>query len=215
MSLVARMLGVSIGKKYIMGITGIALNLYIIAHLSGNFLLLSGAGEFNAYADFLHNIPGFLYIELGLALVFIVHSFLAVKLSIENKRARPQSYAVKKSAGVATPGGSTMKYTGPYILLFVIVHVANFRFRWFPSISEEASIYDVTYALFQEPAYVVFYVVSTLIVGLHVSHGFQSSFQSLGLNSSHYMPALRSISVVFGVAVGIGYAVLPIFMFLK
>lgn len=197
-----------------MGISGLALCLFALAHLSGNLLLFSGAEAFNAYADFLHSLPGFRFIEIGLLLTFLLHIFLGIQLAVENKKARPQQYVMKKTAGVATIGSATMPYTGIAFLVFLVVHIMNFRFKLFPTFSD-ASEFDTVVGTLSMLPYTVFYVVGVIIIGIHLTHGLQSSFQSLGWNSPQYMPHIRKFSVLYGVIIAVGYAILPIFVLLK
>ena len=214
MSVGNRLFKTSIGRKYIMGVSGLALCLFAFVHMSGNFLLFSGAEAFNAYADFLHSIPGFRFIEIGLLVTFLLHIGIGIQLAYENKKARPQAYAMKKSAGVATIGSATMPYTGIAFLVFLVVHLLNFKFKIFPTFSD-ASAYDTVAGTLSMLPYTVFYVVGVVIIGIHLTHGLQSSFQSLGWNSPKYMPQIRKFSVLYGIIIAVGYGILPIFIFLS
>lgn len=205
----------SIGKKQVMGVLGLLLCGFAFAHMTGNFLVFQGADKFNAYGDFLHNLPAFRLIELSLAALFIVHIVMGIMLAVQNRAARPEGYAVKKSSGGATIGSSTMAFTGIYFILFLVVHLLNIRFHILPTPVAGASEYDVTAAVLANPGFAIFYVVSSLILGLHLSHGLQSSFQSLGFYNRQYTPTLKKISVLYGIVIAVGYSAIAIFMLVK
>ncbi len=215
MSVVDKYFKYSIGKKQVMGVLGLLLCGFAFAHMTGNFLVFQGADKFNAYGDFLHNLPAFRLIELSLAALFIAHIVMGIMLAVQNRAARPEGYAVKKSSGGATIGSSTMAFTGIYFILFLVVHLLNIRFHILPTPVAGASEYDVTAAVMANPGFAIFYVVSSLILGLHLSHGLQSSFQSLGFYNRQYTPLLKKISVLYGIAIAIGYSAIAIFMLVK
>lgn len=215
MSVVDKYFKYSIGKKQVMGVLGLLLCGFAFAHMTGNFLVFQGADKFNAYGDFLHNLPAFRLIELSLAALFIVHIVMGIVLAVQNRAARPEGYAVKKSSGGATIGSSTMAFTGIYFILFLIVHLLNIRFHILPTPVAGASEYDVTAAVLANPGFAIFYVVSSLILGLHLSHGLQSSFQSLGFYNRQYTPTLKKISVLYGIVIAVGYSAIAIFMLVK
>lgn len=215
MSVVDKYFKYSIGKKQVMGVLGLLLCGFAFAHMTGNFLVFQGADKFNAYGDFLHNLPAFRLIELSLAALFIAHIVMGIVLAVQNRAARPEGYAVKKSSGGATIGSSTMAFTGIYFILFLVVHLLNIRFHILPTPVAGASEYDVTAAVLANPGFAIFYVVSSLILGLHLSHGLQSSFQSLGFYNRQYTPTLKKISVLYGIVIAVGYSAIAIFMLVK
>ena len=215
MSVVDKYFKYSIGKKQVMGVLGLLLCGFAFAHMTGNFLVFQGADKFNAYGDFLHNLPAFRLIELSLAALFIAHIVMGIVLAVQNRAARPEGYAVKKSSGGATRGSSTMAFTGIYFILFLVVHLLNIRFHILPTPVAGASEYDVTAAVLANPGFAIFYVVSSLILGLHLSHGLQSSFQSLGFYNRQYTPTLKKISVLYGIVIAVGYSAIAIFMLVK
>lgn len=221
MTILTKVFGTSVGKKFIVGITGLAICLFVLTHLIGNLNLLIGKEAFMEYAKNLHALPGFIVGEILFALAFVVHIIMTLKLIFENKAARPVNYAVRKSAGVKTLGSATTKITGTYLLLFLIFHVLNIKFAVIPSIDVVPAssggipvVYDVITYSFKNLGLTLFYIGGAICVGIHISHGFQSSFQSLGLNSPKYMPLLRTISILFGVFVTLGFSVISIYMFI-
>jgi succinate dehydrogenase / fumarate reductase cytochrome b subunit len=205
----------SIGKKQVMGIVGLALCAFAFVHMTGNFLVFRSAEAFNQYGEFLHHLPAFWVVEIGLAATFLIHIVLGITLALENRRARPQNYAVKKSSGGASIGSSTMAYTGTYFVLFLILHYLNIRFALLPKPVPGATEYDVTAAVLANPGWAIFYVVSALILGLHLSHGMQSSFQSLGFYDRKTTPVLKQLSILYGIAIALGNSAIALFMLAK
>ena len=202
-------LGASIGKKLMMAITGLSFIGFLIAHLAGNLTIYGGKDAFNAYAQKLHSLGPLLKVaETGLLVFAIVHVLTGVWLFYQNYNARPQKYAVKKSGGGRTIGSRTMPYTGLFLLIFVILHLSNFTF----ADKSNTTIYEIVSNTFANPFYVTFYIIAMAVAAIHVSHGFWSAFQSLGLNHSKYMPFIMLLSIVFAVAVGIGFGFLPIYI---
>ncbi len=214
MAYISRFTKYSIGKKIIMGISGLGLCVFALVHLSGNFLLLKGQAEFNAYADILHNkIPGFVAVELGLAACFIVHMWMGISLAIQNRNARPQQYAVKKS-NTTSLGSSTMAYTGTYFILFLIIHLMNIKFAFLPKPIVDPSIdkYTVTAMVLAQPAWSFFYIISSIILGIHLSHGFYSAFQSLGIAGEKTTPKLLIAARIYGLVIAVGYSYIAVSM---
>jgi succinate dehydrogenase / fumarate reductase cytochrome b subunit len=199
----------SIGKKWMMAVTGLGFCLFLTSHLAGNLIIYGGREAFNAYAERLHSL-GFLVTlaELGLLFFAIVHVLTGVVLFFQNLSARPQAYAVNKTGGGRTIGSRTMPYTGILILAFVIFHLINFHFVD----KSETTIYDIVSAAFASPVYVVLYVLAMIVTAVHVSHGFWSAFQSLGASHPKYMPLIRGFGIVFSLGVGLGFGLLPIYL---
>jgi len=198
----------SIGKKQCVALTGIALCLFLVAHLLGNLLFYSGPEAFNGYAKALANSHILPFAEFGLFLVFLTHIILALYATLENWRARPVGYTWKRWEGGKTIGSSTMWITGPIILVFVIIHLANFRL----SQPEGVTLFDLVMGTFRSLPYAVGYTVAMLVVGLHVSHGFQSVFRSLGLVHPKYMPVVARLGWFFAIAVIVGFSSIPLWI---
>ncbi len=210
----------SIVKKQIMGITGLLLCGFLVSHVITNSLIYVDARLFNIAAHALISNPLIYLAEAILATIFLTHIVLATKLTIENYKARPQKYYMKKRTGRgATFASNTMPYTGLIILIFLILHLINFKF---------GPVYEVTYdgvtmrdlarlemEYFASPLSVSWYVFAVAALGIHVSHGFWSAFQSLGFNHPKYNGAIKIIAKVYGVAMFVGYAALPIFCYLQ
>jgi succinate dehydrogenase / fumarate reductase cytochrome b subunit len=200
----------SMGKKQIMALTGLAFCLFVAVHLIGNLTIYGGQNLFLSYVEHLH---GWGYVltaaELGLVLFALLHIAIGLILFIENLRARPVRYAVKKNAGGRTIGSITAPYTGLLILCFIVVHLIKFRFVDKTTTNDYLLLSDT----FAQLGWGLFYVAGVIIVAVHVSHGFWSGFQTLGLNHPKYMPLIKSLGIVFSVIVGVGFVSIPIFIF--
>jgi succinate dehydrogenase / fumarate reductase, cytochrome b subunit len=202
----------SIGKKLLMALTGFSFILFLTMHLAGNLTLLGGRSMFNAYADRLHELGLVLVAsEYGLLFLAIVHIVVGLSLFLHNFKARPVRYHVNKSAGGRTIGSATMPYTGILLLVFIVVHLMNFSFVD----KSQTTIYDIVFSAFSNPVYVIGYVIAMILVAVHVSHGLWSAFQTIGANHPKYMPAIRILSIVFALMVGIGFGMLPIIILIS
>lgn len=204
----------SIGKKVLIAITGLGLCGFLIAHLAGNLLLYAGPEAYNHYADSLHAQKALLVVaELGLLLLFLGHLSLALRTTSENNSARPQEYAMKQSKQpsppLAKPASSIMFGTGVVVLLFLLLHLMDFRFELRNHVTGERP-FDKAIRLLHDPLTFTVYIVGSLVLGYHVLHGFQSAFQTLGLRHPKYTPAIKRLSVAFALIVALGFASLPL-----
>lgn len=204
-----RTLWSSIGKKLLMALTGLAFCGFLVTHLIGNLTIYGGKGLFLSYVEHLH-AWGYLITaaEWGLVLFGLIHIVTGLLLFYENLKARPVRYAVKKWAGGRTIGSATAPYTGVLILIFIIVHLLTFRFVDKTKLDD----YVILSQTFSQSGYVLFYLVGVIIVAVHVSHGFWSGFQTLGLNHPKYMPVIRRLGLVFSFVIGIGFGSIPVYL---
>ncbi len=225
MSSVATFAGSSVGKKVLVAITGLMLLGFVIVHLLGNLTLFipDGGHAFNEYAHFLEGLlHGWLIIafEIGLIAAALVHAIYAITVAwLDKEKARPQKYAMVKNAGGKsrkTLASRSMIFTGPIILVFIVLHVKMFKFA--PELAatphgEIKNLYAVVDRAFSVPWIVIAYMVVMTLLGMHLWHGVWSAFQSLGLNSDRHIKLLTRLSVFAGVVLGIGFLVLPVFMY--
>ena len=218
--------GSSVGKKVLVAITGLLLFGFVIVHLLGNLtLFIPDQGKaFNEYAYFLeHLLHGWLiYIfEVGLVAAFLVHAIFAIKSSWwDKRRARPQRYALVKNAGGKsrkTLASTSMIITGPIILIFVVLHVRMFKFADHPLVTydgtEMKNFYAVVVEAFKNPWITLAYVAVMILLGTHLWHGVWSAFQSMGWNSDRHVKCLGRLSVAAGIVLGLGFLVLPIYLY--
>jgi succinate dehydrogenase / fumarate reductase, cytochrome b subunit len=232
----------SIGKKQIMGVTGLVWYLFLFVHLAGNMALLSGPQRFNSYGYLLVDTLGEIIIpcEIFFLLCLVVHIYLSIQLAFENRAARPRRYVKYASAArakgcssesdVATSGATfgssfaslTMLYGGIGMALFLGIHVLSFRFGVATANpmttvggTEMRDLYALVMATFKQPLYTAGYIVAILLVAAHLWHGVQSSVQSVGLNHAKYVPFVRAFSRLYAVLVGGGFSALAVWSFLQ
>jgi succinate dehydrogenase / fumarate reductase cytochrome b subunit len=196
----------SIGKKSIMAATGMLLSFFLFTHLLGNITSFWGRAAFLSYAEHLHSIGGFIHVfEIGLLLLFLLHVFTGIILYFENLQARPARYNVNKDDGGRSLGSRTMPYTGLLILIFIVVHLSNFHFT-----DKSILIADLVRELLSRPVLAAYYVFSMLAVALHLSHGFWSMFQSLGLNHPKYNQLLKTTGLTLSIVIGVVFILIPL-----
>ena len=207
----------SVGTKLLMGLTGIALFAYMVLHLAGNALIFAGQDVFNAYSHTLISNPLIVPIEIGLLLIFLLHIYKALTMWTTNQAARPVGYLKKERARHTSRksfASSTMLWSGLFTLIFIIIHVKQFKFGSFYQVtsSDVRDLARTEIEVFQHPVWVVFYVAATLLVGLHLRHGFASAFQSLGLDHPTYTRRLTALGILFAILIGGGLAIIPIWV---
>lgn len=214
----------SIGRKQLMGASGIALYGFLFFHLLGNLGLLAGPEHFNKYGHLLLNTLREIVIpaELGLVAAFILHVYLAIALTIENKKARPVAYAVKGTGGKKTLYSATMMVTGILILFFVFIHIAHFRFQVMsgPMTAtydgvEMTDIYGSALHAFSHWWYALSYVVVFVLIFSHLAHGVQSSIQTLGFNHPKYRSAVHWAGRGYALLVCGGFTFLAVWGYLQ
>ncbi|MEE4264655.1 MAG: succinate dehydrogenase cytochrome b subunit [Desulfobacteraceae bacterium] len=199
----------SIGKKLLMALTGLAFCGFLAGHLAGNLTIYGGKDAFNSYAEHLHALgPVLTLVELGLLVFAVVHVCTGLILFYQNFRARTSRYVVNKRAGGRTIGSMTMPYTGILLLAFIIFHLMNFHFVD----KTNTTIYQIVAQAFESPLYVVIYILAMIVAALHVSHGLWSAFQTIGANHIKYMPFIMALSIIFSLAVGFGFGIIPIYL---
>jgi succinate dehydrogenase / fumarate reductase cytochrome b subunit len=214
----------SVGRKQIMGASGIYLYFFLLVHLVGNFGLLIGPEYFNGYGHLLlHTMREIIVpIECTLLAAFILHLVLGLKLAVENRKARSERYAVNASKAGSGPYARFMALSGSWLLVFVLVHVPHFRFGAYSGMAtatydgvEMRDIYGTAMHFFAKPWFTLFYVGSFAILFTHLAHGVQSSLQSLGLNHHRYNAAIKVISTTYAILICGGFACLAIWLYFQ
>ena len=201
----------SIGKKQVQAGTGLVFCVFVAVHLMGNLTIYAGKDSFLSYVDHLHSVEALVTLaEFGLIFFAVLHIGMGLYLFLENRRARPAAYAVDRSAGGRTIGSRTAPYTGALILIFVIFHLIKFRFVDKMTINDFI-ILSNTFSEFG--FWTLFYIAGVIVVAVHVSHGFWSGFQTLGLSHPKYMPWVERVGIIFSLILGIGFASIPVFLF--
>ncbi len=212
----------SIGKKVVMGATGLFLITFLVVHCFINCLIFFNDGglTFNIGADFMaHNWlirAGELVLFAGL----IIHVFQALILTLENKKARPVGYLKVDGAANSSWYSRSMGLLGTLLLMFLIIHLIHFwvksRFTGLPG--HDANGNENLYAVMQETFkmlwVVILYTLAMISLAYHLLHGFQSAFQTLGLNNKLYTPIIKKVGIYFSIFIPFIFALMPILMYL-
>ena len=201
-----------------MGATGLFLSLFVLAHVSGNFLIFLGAKAYNTYGHFLIENPLFEVVEVVLLLCFLLHVFLAVSLTIRNKKARPEKYAVTASGYKKTAFfEKTLWHQGTILLVFVALHLRTFKYGHYYEATYDSvvmrDLFRLVVEVFQSPSYVVFYTLCLVILFFHLFHGVRSSLSTLGLHHSSYEKKVKALSFAVAFFVALGFISQPIYVF--
>ena len=188
----------SIGKKTFMSLSGILLLLFLLGHVAGNLTLFADpSGEtFDAYAHTLRSNPLLPVVELGLAALFLVHIGLGLRTALENRQARPSRYKQLESHGNRTWSSVTMIVTGTAVLVFLVIHLLDFRLAAGPG----DDLAPMVVARLSSPLGAAIYFLGVGALGVHLWHAFQSLFQTLGIHHPRYRPLIRRAG--YGVAGG-------------
>lgn len=205
----------SIGKKALVALSGLGLVLFLVVHLAGNLTLYADdTGEaFDGYAHALEANPLLPVAELGLLALILLHVVMAIRVSRENHEARSNRYAVRSTFGASTPASRTMIVTGVLVLIFLIIHISDFRARTLFAPWENGTLAGMVKERLSEPVGMVIYALGSIVVGVHLSHGIRSVFQSLGVNHPRWNPVLRNGGIALAVLLGLGFLSFPVVLF--
>jgi succinate dehydrogenase / fumarate reductase cytochrome b subunit len=214
-----------VGKKLVMGLSGLAITIFVIIHLAGNLSLYRADGTtFNLYAHTLESYGLLLTLaEIGLLGTFLVHIFMAFSLTKTNYGARPVGYKNARSKGgptLSNLSSRNMIITGVVLLGFLVLHVWQFRFNFgqpaqhvtTSSGVEVDDLYNVVHQTFANPLYVVIYVGAMLFLGFHLRHGFWSAFQSLGAMNTRLTKPIYVLGVGLATLLALGFLLIPIWI---
>ncbi|NOX18951.1 MAG: succinate dehydrogenase cytochrome b subunit [Chlorobi bacterium] len=215
MSSISNWLTSSIGKKFIMALTGLLLILFLVVHLINNLFLFIGPDLFNENVARLDAIkPLIRVVEVILAILFIYHAYNALTLWWNNKKANPDKYAVNGSKENSTLYSRWMVITGTIILIFLFVHLSTLWATYNFGMEGSEEFYDVIRNLFSNPLWALFYFVIMILLGFHMNHAFQSAFQTMGWNHKKYFPLVQKTGTAIAVIFTIGFGSIPIYFFL-
>ena len=207
----------SLGKKYVMAITGFGLWIFVIVHMLGNLQIFLGPDKINEYAALLKDTPTLLWsARAGLLFIAILHVVSAAQLVRINRRARPIGYTFKKPVA-STFANRTMWVSGLILLAFILFHLAHFTFGLvdpqFLRLEDPLRRHDVYGMMvegFSDPLVSIFYIVSMGLLFLHLSHGVSSLFQSLGLRSKKTFGFFDKLAKISALALFIGNSLIPL-----
>ena len=213
----------TIGRKIVMSVTGLFLCSFLIVHLLGNLQLFrnDGGEAFNLYSDFMAHNGIIRTMEWVLLAGFAFHIYDALVLSRRNQAARPIGYQNNHPEENSSWSSRNMGLLGMVILVFLIIHLWNFlipaRFDGLEPVNIKDVEYENLYAqvvyAFKQWWYVLIYVVGMIALAYHLIHGFQSAFQTLGLNHKKYTPFIQMFGYAFSVIVCLAFAAIPLYFF--
>ena len=218
----------SIGRKFLMSITGLFLISFLCIHLTLNlFLTFDDSGNlFNLAAHFMATNPLIRIIEPLLAIGFVVHIIWSALITLQNMRARPQKYEYGDQLLSWWAPAKNMFILGGMVLIFLVIHIFNFwvkmKFTGDPLLNsvtvsgvEMHNAYALVSNLFLNRWYDLLYIAGGIMVGLHISHGFWSAFQTIGLNNQIWLKRLKCTAITIGVIFAVGFSYIPIYFMIK
>ncbi len=209
----------TVGRKMTMAITGQFMVFYVIAHVIGNSTIYAGA--INAYADGLRHWPFVIVLWSSRLLLFVslvLHSSYGIVLWLENRRSKPQRYAVSSYLS-ATFAGRTMIWSGVIIGVYLIYHLLHFTFQVIesstaalghPDALGRPDVFTMVVLNFRNLSIVSFYIIGVASLLLHLMHGIQSSFQTWGLNNDRTLPVFEKVGLAAAVVLFLAYAAIPV-----
>lgn len=211
----------SIGKKLIMSISGLFLIVFLLVHMCINLLVIfdSSGDLFNEAAHFMATNPIIKIMEPVLALGFLFHIFFGIYLELRNNAARPVKYAVANKSD-ASWSSKNMLLTGIMILVFLIIHIWNYFYKIkFTDLIESGQMTEselVRNLFMPERWYFsIIYIISFILLALHLNHSLQSSLQTMGLNNSKWLPRWKWIGSLYAVIIAAGFSMIPIVIFIN
>ena len=207
----------SIVRKFIMALSGLFLIIFLITHLVINSLTLASSKDlFNEAAHFMATNPIIYAMQYVLALGFIIHIGMGIKLTIQNKRARSQEYVYNKMSKNTDLSSRSMIVSGGLVIVFLALHLRDYFYQMkFVGLPEGTTDYDLVVNLFTNPYYTAVYVIAFIVLGIHLNHGFKSAFQSMGANHKKYNPLIKIVSTVYSIVIALGFSTIAIFHFIN
>lgn len=188
-----------------MAVSGLLLGGFMLVHLAENLLLFKGEAAYNGWVDMLLSNPVTPLLEIGLLCIFLAHIITGVWVRVEDFLNAPSGYEARNWQGGRTIGSATMLYTAAAVLAYLAYHMITFRFT-----DHSMGFYQmVTYA-FRDPVFVAVYVAGSAALALHLSHGMQSAFQTLGVNHPKYTPIIKIGGLIVAVSM-VGFALISLY----
>lgn len=223
----ASFLNSSIGKKFLMSLSGLFLISFLLVHLIVNSMILfdpSGA-LFNSAAHFMGTNPVIRVVEPVLAIGFILHIIYASILTLKNQWARPVGYDKRTVANSSTWASRNMFILGSLVFIFLVIHIANFfwkiKFTGSELLDNGASggvenTYNLVTSLFIQWWWIdAIYVIGAVVLGLHLTHAFWAAFQTLGLSDNRWRKRLNVLGWAYTIIVAGGFAVIPLWVLIS
>jgi len=200
-----------VGKKFVSAVTGVLLFVFVVGHLLGNLQVFQGAEKFNAYAHFLANTKGLVWTtRIVMLTALVLHATAGIQLYLRARAARPQAYRVPL-ANPATVSSKTMIWTGLLTLAFLIFHLLDLTLGAASVHSGfvQGEAYQNLVGTFRNVGKVVAYGISLIGLGLHLSHGLYSLWQSLGFRQPLWTPTITKAALLLGVFLAVAYLTIP------
>lgn len=223
MSWIIKMLISTLGKKLLMSLTGLFLISFLTIHLIGNLAIFSNDGglAFNTYAAFMSTNPLIGAVSYLLYAGIILHVLVAVILYFSNSSARPIKYKVQKAKANSSWSSRSMTLLGMLVLAFILLHLKDFwwqykhggGYQFVDDANGNRDIYMLVVQQFKTTFALISYPIGLLVLYFHLSHGFQSAFQTLGLDHKKYTPAIKAIGIAYSIIVPLCFASMPLFIY--
>ena len=223
MKMVQRLFQTSLGKKYLMALTGLGLFVFVLGHLLGNLQIFLGREAINSYGAFLQSKPGMVWLVRGLLLATVsMHLWAAITLTRENRAARPVAYSDQYTPVASSYASRTMVMSGLIVAAFIIYHLLHFTVQTpavnltgqnFLALTDAQGRHDIFAVMitgFRQPVVALFYVIAMALLCLHLSHGVSALTQSLGLKTEALGTSLDRFAVWIAWAIFAGYSSIPI-----
>ena len=188
-----------------MAASGLLLGGFMLVHLAENLLLFKGEAAYNGWVDLLLSNPATPLLEIGLLFVFVAHIITGVWVRVEDFLNAPRGYEARKWQGGRTVGSATMLYTAAAILAYLAYHLLTFRF-----VDHSMGFYQMVTSAFRSPVFTAIYIAGSAALALHLSHGMQSAFQTLGLNHPKYTPLIKAGGLLVALAMT-GFALISLY----
>ncbi len=206
----------TVGRKFLMAVSGFFMLLFVIVHLLGNSTIFFGPSALNTYAEKLHSLGPLVWTFRAFMLAMLgLHVIFGVLLTLENWAANPTKYAVNRKLK-ANFSSETMIWTGVLLLAFLVYHLLQFTLRVTPDILPAAvaerpgDVYSMVITSFGHIAISLIYVGAMVVLFLHLKHGIQSFFQSLGMGNDRTLPQFTLAGKVLSALFLLGYSAIPV-----
>lgn len=210
----------TVGRKYLMGITGLIWMAFVVGHMAGNMLIFVSPEAFNSYGHAIVSNKILLYgTEVALILALIVHVFCAITLTRQNRASRGTKYAVASNGEKSTAWASRyMAVQGSLILAFIIIHLISFKYGTYYETNTNGvvmrDLHRLALEVFRAPGYVAWYAVCLILLMFHLSHGAASVFQSFGILERKMQSGIKKAAWLYAAVVAIGFLSQPLYVFL-
>lgn len=200
----------TIGKKIVMAVTGIIGILFVIGHMSGNFLMFKGQEAMHEYALLLRTSMPVLYaVRLVLLAAVVLHAVSAYQLTMRARAARPQDYAARRPQ-VTTLAARTIRWGGVLLLVFIVFHILHMTLGTVHPQFTHLDPYNNLRIGLGNPLVAGFYVLAMGALALHLYHGTWAAARTLGAAPSSTQPLKRRLALVLAIVVAAGFMIIPL-----